>query len=202
MIHSAQVLQEHSDVLEERGLHPPQRWAGGRKAVTFARDLGFGVEFAGFEASKIERQLEVEGPPEIGPLHEYQEIVVGEIRALVKGEGRGLRGLLSLPTGAGKTRVTIEALIDAIEAGDLRSPVIWVAQTEELCEQAIQTWSEYGAPRARGSVTVSRLHSHFEADEAEHGSSGRRRDGCQTRCRRLREVVIHLAQSCDLHRRG
>ena len=170
VIHGTRVLQEHADVLEEGGLQPPQRWAGGRKAVTFVRELGFGVEFAGFEARKVERLLEVEGPPEIGPLHDYQEIVVEEIRALVKGEGGGSRGLLSLPTGAGKTRVAIEALIDAINEGDLQSPVIWVAQTVELCEQAVQTWSElWRAKGPRDRLTISRLHSHFEADEAEHG---------------------------------
>ncbi len=80
VLHGAQVLQEYSDVLEERGLEPPQTWAGSRAAVAFARDLGFGVEYGGFENRSLERQLELEGPPEIGPLHEYQEIVVGEIR--------------------------------------------------------------------------------------------------------------------------
>ena len=88
------MLQEYSDVLEERGLEPPQRWAGSRAAVAFARDLGFGVEFGGFESSKLERLLELEGPPEIGPLHDYQEIVVGEIRELIRGED-GLRAASS-----------------------------------------------------------------------------------------------------------
>ena len=37
VLHGAQVLQEYSDVLEERGLEPPQRWAGSRAAVAFAR---------------------------------------------------------------------------------------------------------------------------------------------------------------------
>ncbi len=66
VVHRTRALQEHSDVLEERGLQPPQRWGGSRPAITFVRDLGFRPEFAGFESRKVERLLEVEGPPEIG----------------------------------------------------------------------------------------------------------------------------------------
>jgi superfamily II DNA or RNA helicase len=169
VVYATRVLQDHADLIEERGLEPPQRWSGSRAAVTFVRDLGFPKEFAGFEARSLERLLEVEGPPQIGGLHDYQEVVVEEIRARVRGED-GLRGLLSLPTGAGKTRVTIEALIDAMEVGELQSPILWVAQTEELCEQAVETWSElwrWKGPQRR--LTISRLRASFEADQAEHG---------------------------------
>ncbi len=79
-------------------------------------------------------------------------------------------GFSSLPTGAGKTRVTIEALIDAMNEGELGSPVLWVAQTGELCEQAVETWSElWRAKGPRERLTISRLRGNFEADEAEHG---------------------------------
>jgi superfamily II DNA or RNA helicase len=169
VLYGAQVLQEYAEVLEERGLEPPQRWAGSRAAVLFARDLGFGVEYGGFENRSLERQLELEGPPEIGALHDYQEIVVNEIRDLIRGED-GLRGLLSLPTGAGKTRVTIEALIDAMEAQELASPILWVAQTEELCEQAVETWNElWRAKGPRRRLTISRLRASFDAEQAERG---------------------------------
>lgn len=170
VVHGVDVLKEHADSLEDRGLAPPQRWAGSRSAVAFVRDLGFPAEFAGFERRRLDRFIEVEGPPALGPLHDYQQIVVDEIRALLRGDD-GTRGLLSLPTGAGKTRVTIEALVDSMMEDGLGSPILWVAQTEELCEQAVQAWSEIW--RARGPtgtrLTISRLWSNFEADEVEHG---------------------------------
>jgi superfamily II DNA or RNA helicase len=59
---------------------------------------------------------------------------------------------VSLPTGGGKTRVTVEASVRLVLApeGDRRS-VIWVAQTDELCEQAVQAfrqvWVNLGAQR-------------------------------------------------------
>ncbi len=40
------------------------QWAGSRAAVSFVRELGFGVEYAGFESRALDRLLEVEGPPE------------------------------------------------------------------------------------------------------------------------------------------
>jgi superfamily II DNA or RNA helicase len=169
VVHGARVLQEHKDELERRQLQPPTQWAGSRAAVAFVKDLGFGPEYAGFESRRLERVLEVEGPPKLGDLHEYQEIVVDEMRQLVRGEG-GLRGLLSLPTGAGKTRVTIEALVQALRATELKTPILWVAQTVELCEQAVQSWSEVWRSRGpRERLTLSRLWSHFDADEVEHG---------------------------------
>ncbi|RZL62483.1 MAG: DEAD/DEAH box helicase, partial [Rhodococcus sp. (in: high G+C Gram-positive bacteria)] len=68
------------------------------------------------------------------------------------------RGLLSLPTGAGKTRVAVEALVNAMADGAVTSPVLWVAQTEELCEQAVQCWAEvWRAVGPERSLQVSRL---------------------------------------------
>jgi superfamily II DNA or RNA helicase len=169
IVHGPRVLQEHEDALEQAGLEPPSRWAGGRNAVAFVRDLGFGAEFAGFESRGYDRQEEVDGPPELGDLHDFQRIVVREMRETLRNEV-GNRGLLSLPTGAGKTRVTIEAIVDAIADGELESPILWVAQTEELCEQAIEAWSELWrgkGPRER--LTISRLRADFEAEEAEYG---------------------------------
>jgi superfamily II DNA or RNA helicase len=169
IVHGPQVLQEHKDELERRGLEPPVQWAGSRTALEFARDLGFGPEYGGFERRRLERYLEVDGPPKLGDLHDFQEVVVDEIGQVLRGAG-GLRGLLSLPTGAGKTRVTIEALVKAMKAGQLGSPVLWVAQTEELCEQAVQAWSEvWRAHGPRERLRLSRLWSSFEADQVERG---------------------------------
>ena len=130
----------------------------GQHAIAFVRDLGFAAEFAGFASRTPDKQEEVEGPPLIGELHDFQEIVVNEIRMMIRGDG-GRRGLLSLPTGAGKTRVTIEALIDAMAASEIGSPILWIAQTQELCEQAVETWSELWRGKGpRDRLTISRLY--------------------------------------------
>ena len=93
-----------------------------------------------------------------------------DTRRMLRGEGGANRGLISLPTGAGKTRVTVEALVNAMADGEVKSPILWIAQTEELCEQAVQTWSEIWqglGPRRR--LTLSRLWGGYEASGAEYG---------------------------------
>ena len=49
--------------------------------------------------------------------------------------------MVELPTGAGKTRVASETVLRLFIDGELRGPVLWIAQSQELCEQAVQTWS-------------------------------------------------------------
>lgn len=167
--HGVNVLREYQEELDEKGLVTPRRWSGSRRALEFVRELGFGPEYAGFPPNRPTAKLLVEGRPDLGPLHDYQETIVDDIHELLASSD-GRRGLMSLPTGAGKTRVTIEALVRAIVRGELDSPVLWVAQTGELCEQAVETWSEiwrgFGPTEP---LTISRLWESYEADEAEAG---------------------------------
>lgn len=137
-VHGYDVLRELRHDLSDAGLPVPERWAGSSPAVGFVRQLGFPTEYAGDRGSHLEADLTVLGPPRLKPLHAFQEELAGQIRKLV---GKPGRGLLFLPTGAGKTRVTVEALSLAFTSDDLQGPLLWIAQSEELCEQAVQTWS-------------------------------------------------------------
>ena len=83
--------------------------------------------------------FEVDGPVRLPPLHDFQEKVAEKIRSFVS---QPRRGLLSLPTGAGKTRVVVEALIRAYTDGTIRGCVVWLAQSDELCEQAVEAWGQ------------------------------------------------------------
>ena len=159
-----ETLKEYSEVLRQRGLRPPRAWAGSRAAKRFVvTDLGFEPKFAGFAGVKLEQQLEVPGRAKLPPLHEFQKVSGAEIRRLLRGEG-GLRGLLSLPTGAGKTRVAVQALTEAMAAGELAGPILWVAQSEELCEQAVQSWAEvWRAVGPDEGLRISRLWAHHTA---------------------------------------
>jgi superfamily II DNA or RNA helicase len=150
---------------EQAGLEPPNQFAGGRAARVWVEELGFPREYAGFESASREPLLEIEGPPDLPPLHDYQEQVKTSMQQLLR-ESAGNRGLLCLPTGAGKTRVAVQSLVELIREGELGGPILWVAQTDELCEQAVQTWSEIW--RAEGSddrLALSRLWSRNEVQE-------------------------------------
>jgi superfamily II DNA or RNA helicase len=101
-------------------------------------ELGFPIEYAGTAGTHLDADLTVLGPPDLDPLHWYQERYAAKIRQLLVDGGRAM---LYLPTGAGKTRVTVEAIVRAFTEDDFRGPLLWIAQSEELCEQAVQTWS-------------------------------------------------------------
>ena len=165
------TLRYLRDDLRDAGLEPPDRWAGSRAARTFVRDLGFADDFAGAPAERRDPELVVPGPPDLPPLHEYQQKIVDQIHELLLGGDEHPRGLISLPTGAGKTRVAIQALVEALSARGLGSPVVWIAPSDELCEQAVQTWSEVW--RAHGSMEelrIGRLWGPNEVPEAVGGS--------------------------------
>ncbi|WP_193307659.1 DEAD/DEAH box helicase family protein, partial [Mycobacterium tuberculosis] len=107
------------------------------------KNLGFHTYYAGSREKKPSAVSHIQGKLTLNPLHDYQREVAEKIAALVASEDpAGRRGLLYLPTGAGKTRVTVEALVRLMKAGEIESPVLWIAQSEELCEQAIHSFSE------------------------------------------------------------
>ena len=153
------ALRRYSHALS-MDLAPPRRWAGSAQAVAFVKTLGFSALWAGQRNARRPPYLVVEGPLSLPPLHQYQERIVDNIRAMLLGGAGGTnrRGMISLPTGAGKTRVAVEAVVGAISRG-FRGGVLWVADRDELCEQAVeawrQVWTSVGAAGRR--LRVSRM---------------------------------------------
>lgn len=73
------------------------------------------------------------------PLHDYQSGAYDRLRSQLARRARGRTALLSLPTGAGKTRVVVEAICDHLaETGDEGQDgvVLWIAHSSELQMQA------------------------------------------------------------------
>ena len=166
-IAEAAIAVFHTDALREYRhrldpLRPPRHLAGSGRAVEFVEALGFPVEWAGERSRKREAYLEVEGRFRLPPLHGYQQAIVGKVRSLLR-EGsaapKARRGMISLPTGAGKTRVAVQAVVEAIAEGDFEGGVLWVADRDELCEQGVQAWREaWSAKGAQGvRLRISRM---------------------------------------------
>ena len=145
------ILQRLAPTLDTEGLQPPKRW-GTDEARAFVNALGFPEAFAVASESKREAEVSISGPIELPSLHDYQVEVVNGLQQLFQsGTGRR-RAVVSLPTGGGKTRVTVQAAVDLVlKPEDGNRTVLWVAQTDELCEQAVQSfrqvWLNRGAPR-------------------------------------------------------
>ncbi|MGW2698553.1 sacsin N-terminal ATP-binding-like domain-containing protein [Streptomyces sp. NPDC001340] len=158
--HGDGVLQQHARDIQARFPNAPVSYGGSSAAIAFVSELKLPVAFAGSRTPSPPPFETVEGPRDFPSLHEYQEDLVRNISTMLD-RLAPQRGMLSLPTGAGKTRVTAEAVIRWVKrVGNLKGPLLWIAQTEELCEQAVQSWkfvwSKVGAERP---LTISRLWS-------------------------------------------
>lgn len=87
------------------------------------------------------------------PLFDYQNSIRKQLHSFVQSDGRS-RIIAHMPTGAGKTRTTMEFVSDFMRNRNTADPtlVVWMAHSDELCEQAVQTflkiWSKLGSEDA------------------------------------------------------
>lgn len=98
------------------------------------------------------------------PLHDYQRSAYDRLRKLLAKRARGQTALLSLPTGAGKTRVIVEAICDhlaeAAEESTAGGAVLWIAHSAELQMQAWECFRDvWQAPPQRdgGEAPIRRV---------------------------------------------
>ncbi|MEH2484543.1 DEAD/DEAH box helicase [Bradyrhizobium sp. AZCC 2230] len=143
------------DAMTAEGLDPPSRW-GSEAAAEFVAALGFPPEFATPPNRRSEPELSVPGPFPLKPLHDFQEDVAASLDGIFADTGaKRRRCVVSLPTGAGKTRVVAEVAVTRILAPT--SPnrlVLWIAQSEELCEQAVQCFRQLWPNRGSQGDTL------------------------------------------------
>ncbi|MFJ6565923.1 DEAD/DEAH box helicase [Streptomyces sp. NPDC091292] len=169
--HGEEVLRELAPVLVKAGFDAPRVWNGTHTARAFVKNYGFPVAWAGDqEAGQAPPPFEtVSGPRKPLPLHPYQmRLVANMYQHLVQGEEK--RAMLQIPTGAGKTRIAVEALVQAIADGVVTGPVLWVAQSSELCEQAIETWKfVWSTVGPEKSLRISRMWAGMAAEPGPGG---------------------------------
>jgi superfamily II DNA or RNA helicase len=134
--------------MRAQGILVPERM--GSTAISFVSRLGFPPEYAESQTSRRDAELWISGPMDLPKLHDFQQDVFEGIRGLVEQSSPRRRAVVSLPTGGGKTRVTVEAAVHLVLKSDRPNrTVVWIAQTDELCEQAVasfqQVWLNLGS---------------------------------------------------------
>ena len=171
-IADAAIATWHTDALKQHKwaldrLDPPSKWAGSQRAVRFVQSLGFSAEWAGERHGKRDPFLEVEGPYSLPELHGYQRTIADRVRNVLRSQhvdGTERRGMISMPTGSGKTRVAVQAVVEAMRDDGFRGGVLWIADRDELCEQAVeawrQVWSSIGTQAVR--LRISRMWAGLE----------------------------------------
>lgn len=159
---------------------PPSTWSGSFNTRDWVKRLGFGDEWAGQKARRRNKPTEyIDGPTQLDELHDYQQVVSQRLAGLLRGFGPR-RGIVSLPTGAGKTRVAVQTVIQSIRDGSLdglahgtvfSGPILWLADGEELCEQAIDAWSYLWRALGRQDtqLILSRFWANYEMEEEAAG---------------------------------
>jgi len=142
-----------------------------RLCLALAAVLGLPPSVAEKEhAEQLPSTEAVEPYTPLNPLYDYQHSTGLLIRGMLDGtateDGRPVkRKLIAVPTGSGKTRMTVEALVNWFNDGKPSEDpqqrdskfVLWVAQSHELCEQAFSTFRTVFESRGRRGTTL-RLH--------------------------------------------
>lgn len=128
-------------------------------------------EFFELTVPQIEESIETlssELVASLYPLFAHQRTAARKVKQHLKQEPR--RVLLHMPTGAGKTRTAMNIIADHLRLNE-PTIVIWLAYSEELCEQAAtefqQAWKYLGDRK----VSIYRFWGNYELnlDELQDG---------------------------------
>jgi len=139
-------------LLELYGIPMISSWADNKKCNTILDDLGLSKAF--LPVSKATRPLLKQNTPAY-PMHDYQDWLKKKVSRVLIGSDQQ-RLMVQMPTGAGKTWTMMESIYDFIRLSENENPgVIWMAHTDELCEQAIESF-DFGW-KNKGSHEVNSL---------------------------------------------
>lgn len=161
-VYGSDSIRQLADLFRQEGFSDvPRAWSGGAPTISWLRRMGFGPEYAGRRSTRRPDEFVVPGAVMLDDLHDFQERIKGELaQALLERNegGRHAKVMVELPTGSGKTRVATQTVLELFIDGSLQGPVLWIAQSQELCEQAVQTWmTVWQGLRDERPLTLGRL---------------------------------------------
>lgn len=166
------AIEKLRGLFKEKGFNDvPEQWRRNSATQRWLKGMGFGPEYAKPRGAKLPQTEVVPGAVDLPPMHDYQERVSADLRNVLTGQdeqGRRLKAMVEMPTGAGKTRVASESILRLFSDEKLVGPVLWIAESKELCEQAVQTWDYvWRGLLDERSLTIGRLWETHELDEPE-----------------------------------
>ncbi len=140
---SRKYLQSLKD---ERQKHP---WKpGGVFARRFVEQIRLADIFAGIRSEPKSGRIEEAVPKaDLKELRNFQENMKNQVLEILNGSEEN-RAIVTLPTGAGKTRIAVEAIVKFLNDNSVDRNILWIAQSQEVCEQAVlcfkQIWEQHG----------------------------------------------------------
>ena len=156
----------------------PSRFVAGRNsAIQFVRSCNLPEELAG-QPSISSRYpfVDIHANYKVPNLAEFQDEIKQRLLRFLDRRHQELSCIMSLPTGAGKTRTVVESIHEWIKRATeenqdkaLYDLVIWVAQTDELCEQAVQEFKQlWDGKRQEQPTRICRLWGRSNWDTQEN----------------------------------
>lgn len=107
------------------------------------------------DANKLEGMIRLD--PATGTLFPYQNWMRNNVTSFINNK-KGARTLVHMPTGAGKTRTAMHILIDQIRSvSPANFTSIWLAHSDELCEQAVKSFEHIWATQGLSEAKVWRM---------------------------------------------
>jgi len=103
--------------------------------------------------------------PEYG-LFDYQRNVLYGVESYLQSEDN--RVFLHMPTGSGKTRITMSKVCDVVKNSD-PGLVLWLAEGQELLDQAAEEFESAWEHLGDREVEISRFYESYEWDDIEEG---------------------------------
>lgn len=159
----------------------PSRWHPGKgAAANFVAATAFPQECAGIPSEESLPDFEyLEGRVDLKELQDFQKEVQAGMRRVL--DATAGRAIVTLPTGAGKTRVAVDTIRDWLaerwttRTDRSRNVVLWLAHTEELCEQAYACFREvWQASSSVSPLLLFRFWGNYTRDLAKHSETLRR----------------------------
>ena len=208
-VYGSEALQILADRFRDEGFNDvPSAWAGLPAAISWVRKMGFDAKYRRpAESKRRPEEFVVPGAVKLNPLHKYQKTISEELRVVLtqpSALGPGQKAMVELPTGAGKTRVATQTALRLFADEVLDGTILWIAQSAELCEQAVQTFEEVWRYLGRRASADDRPSlGRQQGPRARHGAERGRRDRRQARGDpRSAGVRVAGLADCCLHRRG
>lgn len=160
-----------ANAVAQRKWHPGKSWA-----MYFVKTIKMPLAFAGSKGTtSLPDTLEVEPCVKLPALADFQVELFDKLIEVLERPDDANRAILTLPTGAGKTRTAVEALLKWRQMRDDRPRILWIAHSDELCEQAVQAFREvwfdlgHGDSSFRETLTIGRLWSDKNAVPSDCG---------------------------------
>lgn len=98
----------------------------------------------------------IEPASSIPPAYDYQLEVIEKLKVFF--DSCDSAALMQLPTGAGKTRVAVQAMVEqSWKSNSAQHSFVWLAHTQELCQQAFETFQGMWISKGNLPIKTYRL---------------------------------------------